>query len=47
MGVPVIVALNMFDEAEALKLDINVEKLSKLLGVEVVPTVAVDGDGVD
>ncbi|MGI6566017.1 MAG: ferrous iron transport protein B [Limnochordia bacterium] len=47
MGVPVIVALNMFDEAEALKLDINVEKLSKLLGVEVVPTVAVDGEGVD
>ncbi|NLA58275.1 MAG: ferrous iron transport protein B [Firmicutes bacterium] len=47
MGVPVIIALNMFDEAEALGLDIDVDRLSALLGVEVVPTVAVDGQGVD
>jgi ferrous iron transport protein B len=47
MGVPVILALNMFDEAEALNLQIDVQRLSTLLGVEVIPTVAVDGRGVD
>ena len=47
MGVPVIIALNMFDEARALGLDIDIEELSRLLGVEVIPTVAVDGEGVD
>lgn len=47
MGVPVVIALNMYDEAESLNLQIDVEKLSGLLGVEVIPTVAVDGKGVD
>ncbi len=47
MGVPVVIALNMFDEAETLGLDIDIGQLSELLGVEVVPTVAVDGEGVD
>ena len=40
-GVPVIVALNMADEAEKQGLKINVEQLKKLLGVPVIPTVAV------
>ncbi len=40
-GKPVVVALNMMDEAEKKKIKINVEKLSKLLGVPVIPTVAV------
>ena len=47
MGVPVIIALNMFDEARALGLDIDIEQLSQLLGVEIIPTVAVDAEGVD
>lgn len=47
MGVPVILALNMFDEAESLNLQIDVRKLSELLGVKVIPTVAIDGKGVD
>lgn len=47
MGVPVVIALNMYDEAESLNLQIDVEKLSRLLGVEIIPTVAVDGKGVD
>ena len=41
MGVPVIMALNMFDEAKSLNLQIDVEELSRILGVEVIPTVAV------
>lgn len=40
-GKPVVVALNMMDEAEQKKIKINVEKLSNLLGVTVIPTVAV------
>ncbi len=40
-GKPVVVALNMMDEAEKKKIKINVEKLSKILGVPVIPTVAV------
>lgn len=47
MDVPVIIALNMYDEANSLNLQIDVEKLSELLEVEVIPTVAVDGKGVD
>ncbi|MDA8229531.1 MAG: ferrous iron transport protein B [Desulfitobacterium hafniense] len=46
-GVPVIVALNMIDEAERQGLKINYELLSKLLGVPVVPTVAVKKQGLD
>ncbi len=40
-GKPVVVALNMMDEVEKKKIKINVEKLSKILGVPVIPTVAV------
>lgn len=43
--VPVIVALNMIDEAGHKGVNINVEKLEELLGVPVVPTVAVSGEG--
>ncbi|MDQ7780042.1 MAG: ferrous iron transporter B [Planctomycetota bacterium] len=45
-GVPVIVALNIWDEAKHKGITIDVEKLEKLLGVPVVPTVAVSGEGV-
>ncbi|HYG58183.1 MAG TPA: FeoB small GTPase domain-containing protein, partial [Symbiobacteriaceae bacterium] len=41
MGYPVVVALNMMDEAEANGLAIDVKKLAEDLGVEVVPMVAV------
>lgn len=46
-GLPLVVALNMTDEAEERGLEVDAEQLSQLLGVEVVPTVAVDGRGVD
>lgn len=40
-GVPVVVALNMIDEARNQGLAIDIDVLSKFLGVKVVPTVAV------
>ena len=43
---PVIVALNMMDEARHKGIDIDPELLEKLLGVPVVPTVAVTGQGI-
>lgn len=46
-GKPVVVALNMMDEAEKKKIKINVELLSKILGVPVIPTVAIKQKGFD
>lgn len=46
-GVPVVVAVNMVDEAERHGLSIDFGRLSELLGVPVVPTVAVKGKGFD
>lgn len=46
MGLPLVLALNMIDEAEAKGLRINVERLSALLHIPVVPTVARSGKGV-
>ena len=44
--VPVIVALNIWDDARHRGIDIDVARLEKLLGVPVVPTVGVTGQGV-
>lgn len=46
-GIPVIVAVNMVDEARALGIDIRFEQLAAQLGVPVIPTVAVKGQGLD
>lgn len=45
-GKPAIVALNMWDEAVEHGVDIDVEKLEEALGVPVVPTCAISGEGV-
>ncbi len=45
--IPVIIALNMVDEARHKGIDIDPEALEKLLGVPVVPTVAVTGQGIN
>ena len=44
--VPVIVALNIWDDTRHRGIEIDVAKLEKLLGVPVVPTVAVSGQGI-
>jgi ferrous iron transport protein B len=45
MGIPLCIALNMIDVAEKRGIKINAEKLSTLLGVPVVPTIARTGEG--
>jgi ferrous iron transport protein B len=45
-GVPVVVALNMWDDTKHQGIDINLDKLRELLGVPVIPTVAVTGEGI-
>ena len=45
MGIPICIALNMMDVAETRRIKININKLSKLLGVPVIPTIARSGKG--
>ena len=45
MGVPLILALNMMDEVRVKNWSINTGKLSELLGIPVVETVARSGEG--
>jgi ferrous iron transport protein B len=45
-NVPLIVALNLWDETKHTGININVKKLEKLLKIPVVPTVAVTGEGI-
>lgn len=47
MGIPVVVALNMTDEAEKQGIAVDVDLLSDLLGVPVVPTVAIAKKGLE
>ncbi len=44
--VPVLVALNLWDETRHLGIEITPGKLEEMLGVPVVPTVGVSGEGV-
>ncbi len=45
LGVPVCISLNMMDMAQSRGMQIDVDKLSELLGVPVVPTIARSGKG--
>ncbi len=47
LGLPMIVALNMIDVAEGMGQKLDIRKLSSLMGVEIVPTVAAKGEGMD
>ncbi|MCX9012496.1 MAG: ferrous iron transport protein B [Candidatus Methanoperedens sp.] len=47
LGIPLVVALNLIDEAEKRNIIIDAPELSRLLGVPVVPTVATTGHGLD
>ena len=44
--VPVIVALNMWDDTKHRGINIDLDKLRELLGVPLIPTVAVSGQGI-
>jgi ferrous iron transport protein B len=46
-GVPVIIALNMVDEAEKSGVEVDSDLLSHLLGVPIIETVAVKKKGID
>lgn len=45
-GIPIVVALNMMDEVESFGTKIDVEKISEILGVKVIPIVARNGKGI-
>ena len=45
-GKPVLLALNLWDETRHIGISIDVEKLQKILGVPVVPTCAITGEGI-
>ena len=46
MGLPLVVCLNIYDEAVERGIEINTDALRKSFGVEFIPTVAVSGQGV-
>lgn len=47
MGANVVVALNMMDEATNKKIEVDIQELSKDLGVPVIPTVAAKKKGIE
>jgi ferrous iron transport protein B len=47
LGIPLMVALNLIDEAEKRSIIIDATELSRLLGVPVVKTIATTGRGLD
>jgi len=47
LGIPIVAALNLIDEAEKRNIITDTEKLSDLLGIPVVPTIATTGQGLD
>lgn len=46
LGLPIILALNMMDEAEKLGMAVDASELSAALGVPVVPTIAIRKEGI-
>ncbi|MDD2501536.1 MAG: ferrous iron transport protein B [Geobacter sp.] len=47
LGIPMIMALNIFDEAEAKGYKINTRQMEETLGIKVIPTSAVKKTGLD
>ncbi len=46
LEIPMVLCLNMIDEAERKGIEIDIKKLSQILGIPVVPTIASQGRGV-
>ena len=47
MNIKVVMALNMYDELEQKGTKLNYKELGKMIGIPIVPTVAVKGVGID
>jgi len=47
LGIPVVMALNIYDEAQAKGYRIDVEQMEKMLGIRVIPTSATKKTGLD
>ncbi len=47
MDIKVVIALNMYDDLEKSGAKLAIEKLSKLLGIPIIPTIATKGIGLD
>lgn len=47
LGIPVCIALNMVDAAENIGVTINAKKMSQLMQIPVIPTIARTGKGID
>jgi ferrous iron transport protein B len=45
-GLPIIIALNLWDDTKHRGIDIDLDKLRELLEVPVIPTVAITGEGI-
>lgn len=45
-GYPVVIALNMWDVTEDKNIEVDVEQLRQILGIPVVPTIAISGEGI-
>ena len=45
-GIPVVIALNMWDDTKHNGIEIDVEKLRAILGVPVIPTCGLSGEGI-
>ena len=46
-GLPMILVLNLMDEARSKHIEIDAKGLSELFGIPVIETVAIDGEGLD
>ena len=47
MDIKVVIALNLYDELLKKKAKLNIEMLSELLGIPIVPTIAAKGEGIE
>ena len=45
-GYPVVIALNMWDVTKDKNIEVDVEQLRQILGIPVVPTMAISGEGI-
>ncbi len=47
MDIKVVIALNMYDELQQYGSNFNYEKLGRMLGIPIIPTIASKGEGID